>query len=181
MSLRTICLHGPESTGKSTLAAALAARLGAESVPEYGREWCEANGAETRMADLVAIAMEHQHRIAAARARAQADSRRWLVLDTDPVMTAVWAQMLYGEQDPFFEAITAPADLYLVPDIDLGWVDDGLRYLGAPDERQQFLSLSLRELDRRHLPYALVQGKGDARLEAALGAIALQTGEDFLA
>ena len=38
MKLRTICLHGPESTGKSTLAPRIAAYLGGEVVDEDGRE-----------------------------------------------------------------------------------------------------------------------------------------------
>jgi NadR type nicotinamide-nucleotide adenylyltransferase len=171
VSVRVICLHGPESTGKSTLAAALSSALNAPLVDEYGRLWCEDNGAHTRMVDLVEIATEHQRQIAAARAAAEAAGQSWLILDTDPVMTAVWAQMLYGAQDPVFANLQDPADLYLVPDIDLPWVADGLRYLGAPDTRRRFMDLSLAELDRRTLPYALVQGTGPTRLAAALGAI----------
>ena len=40
--MKRICLHGPESTGKSTLATRLAAHFGCEVVPEYGRAYCEA-------------------------------------------------------------------------------------------------------------------------------------------
>jgi nicotinamide riboside kinase len=86
-------------------------------------------------------------------------------------MTAVWAQMLYDAQDPVFADLKSPADLYLVPDIDLPWVADGLRYLGEVDTRRHFMDLSLAELDRRALPYALVQGVGPARTAAALRAI----------
>ena len=171
MRVRTICLHGPESTGKSTLGAALAQHFGAELVSEYGRDWCAEHGAETSMSDLVTIAAIHSAQIEAAIARAEAQGQAWLILDTDPVMTAVWAQMLYGAQDPVFANLQDPADLYLVPDIDLPWVADGLRYLGAPDTRRRFMDLSLAELDRRTLPYALVQGTGPTRLAAALGAI----------
>jgi len=33
----TICLHGPESTGKSSMATLLAAHFDCEIVPEFGR------------------------------------------------------------------------------------------------------------------------------------------------
>ena len=36
-----VCLHGAESTGKSTLARKLAARFACPAVPEYGRTYAE--------------------------------------------------------------------------------------------------------------------------------------------
>lgn len=56
---RTICLHGPESTGKSWLAARLAAHFDTLFVPEYGRTWCEFMGIDLGMSDLLAIATTH--------------------------------------------------------------------------------------------------------------------------
>lgn len=176
MTVRTISLHGPESTGKTVLAKGLSVWLGgAEIVPEYGREWCEANGTYTSMADLVAIATEHERRIGDAIARAQAtataDGDAWVILDTDAVMTAVWAEMLHGGQDPFFAKLTHMSDFYLVPDIDLRWVDDGLRYFGQADIRRRFMDMAIEELEKRHLPFAMVRGQGAARLDAAKSAV----------
>lgn len=177
MRVKTICLHGPESTGKSTLGAALAAHFGAELVAEYGRDWCAEHGADTSMADLVAIAKTHRAQIEKAVSRAEALGQDWLIFDTDPVMTAVWAQMLYGNQDPALAVRREAADFYLVPDIDLPWVADGLRYLGAPEERAKFMALSVAELEARGLPYAIVRGEGGARLAAALAAIEAHFGQ----
>ncbi len=177
MTVRTICLHGPESTVKTVHSAALTQHFGgAEVVPEYGREWCEVNGTYTSMADLVIIATEQERRIAAAIARAEARAKVeggdvWVILDTDAVMTAVWAEMLHGGQDPYFAQLQHTADLYLVPDIDLPWVEDGLRYFGQTDIRRRFMDKAIAELDRRHLPYAMVRGQGDARAESALAAV----------
>ncbi|MDQ2762803.1 MAG: ATP-binding protein, partial [Pseudomonadota bacterium] len=58
---RTICLHGPESTGKSMLAPRLARSLGGAVVDEYGRTFAEANGLDFTMADLVGIAVTHDN------------------------------------------------------------------------------------------------------------------------
>lgn len=148
---------------------------GAEIVSEYGREWCEANGTYTSMADLVTIATEHERRIGDAIARAQAtataDGDAWVILDTDAVMTAVWAEMLHGGQDPYFADLKHIADFYLVPDIDLRWVDDGLRYFGQPDIRRRFMDMAVAELERRQLRYAMVRGQGDARVKSAVDAL----------
>ena len=171
MTITTICFHGPESTGKSTLAARLAAHLGTECITEYGREWCETNGTYTSMGDLVEIATEHLRRIGEARARVEAKGSQWLVLDTDPVMTAVWAEMLHGSQHRFFATLPHIADLYLVPDVDLRWVEDGLRYFGDPDIRRRFMDVSLQELERRRLPYAMIRGKGEARFAHVVKAV----------
>ena len=53
---RTICLHGPESTGKSTLAAPLARSFRHEWMPEYGRVHCELFGFDLDAAGLIMIA-----------------------------------------------------------------------------------------------------------------------------
>ena len=166
--MSTICLHGPESTGKSTLIPQLAAHFGTIFVPEYGRTFAETHGTEFTMADLLEIAQQHDAQTRAALATS-ADP---LLLDTDPLMTAVWADMLFGRRDPWFDAWHGTADLYLLLDIDLPWIDDGTRMFGSVAERQRFFDLSRAELDRRGLRYAIVGGQGPARLAAALAAIA---------
>ncbi|MEQ1538921.1 MAG: ATP-binding protein [Sphingorhabdus sp.] len=167
MTIR-ICLHGPESTGKSTLATRLAAHYGCEVVPEYGRAYCEGHGTDIGMAELVHIAetQDAMNRAAAAR---EGDR---VLFDTDPLITAVWAEMMFGTRDPWFDAFTGYADLYLLLDIDLPFVDDGLRVYAAADQRRHFFDLCKAELDSRGVRYALIQGQGDIRFSAALDAIA---------
>ena len=165
--VRTICLHGAESTGKTVLAGRLAAHFGTELVPEYGRIWAETHGTDFSMADLVAIARTHDAMTRAALDRSPAP----VILDTDPLMTAVWADMLFGKRDPWFDAWTGTADFYLLFDIDLPWVADGTRIFGTPQLRRRFFDLSRAELERRGLRWALVQGEGEARFKAAIAAI----------
>jgi NadR type nicotinamide-nucleotide adenylyltransferase len=168
--MKTICLHGPESTGKSTMATLLASHFDCEIVPEYGRAYCEEHGIDSAMHDLVVIGQRTAAMAAGAKARAQRGGE-WLILDTDPVMTAVWAQMMHGRQDPWFAHFDAYADVYLLLDIDLAWVDDGLRFYGNPADRQRFFDLSRAELERRKLDWSLVSGDGEPRFDAALDAI----------
>lgn len=167
--VRLICLHGPESTGKSTLAAALARHFDTLWVPEYGRTWCEQHGTDWSMADLVAIAEGHHAQTLAA---VRAARHGLLFLDTDPLMTAVWADMTFGERDPWFDRFADVADLYLVPGIDLPFVQDDLRVHGEAGPRRHFHDLSIAELERRSLPWAPVDGPADDRLRGALAAMA---------
>lgn len=169
--MKRICLHGPESTGKSTLATRLAAHFGCEVVPEYGRAYCEAHGTDIGMAELVHIAeaQDAMNRAAAVRA---ADLNAPLVLfDTDPLITEVWARMMFGASAPWFDCFNGYADLYLLLDIDLPFVDDGLRVYARPEERQHFFDLCKAELIDRGVRHVLIRGEGDHRFRAALEAI----------
>lgn len=168
MTPRTICLHGPESTGKSALIERLADHFGTMFVPEYGRTFAERRGIDFTMADLVTIADTHD----AMTQSALASGADPLFLDTDPLMTAVWADMLFGARDPWFAKWKGVADFYLLLDIDLPWIDDGTRMFGTPEARQLFYDLSKAELERRRVRWAPVGGQGDARFENALAAIA---------
>ena len=136
-------------------------------VEEFGRTYAEANGTDFTMADLVAIAREHDARTRAAVARGSGP----VVLDTDPLMTAVWADMLFGTRDPWFDAWQGTADLYLLFDIDLPWIDDGTRMFGTTEARRRFFDLSRAELERRGVRWAMVSGVGEARFDTAMAAI----------
>ena len=164
----TICLHGPESTGKSTLTRRLARHFDTVYVPEYGRTYCEQYGLSLAMADLVTIGRTHQAMTAALLRQCQ----RRLFLDTDPLMTAVWADMLFQQRDPWFDGFNGTADLYLLLDIDMPWVDDGTRFFGDHERRRRFFELSRAELDRRGLAYRIIGGSAEDRFTGALAAMA---------
>jgi NadR type nicotinamide-nucleotide adenylyltransferase len=128
-----VCFHGVESTGKSLLAAKLSADLGCAWVPEYGREYCEAHGTDLTMADLLAIAEGQARAVESAEAKRPA----LLILDTDQLMTAAWAQMLFGDVPPVLMAYPK-ADHYLHFAADVPWIDDGTRFFGTAGERARF-------------------------------------------
>ena len=164
---RHICLHGAESTGKSTLAPRLALHLGGLVVPEYGRTYAEANGTDLDEVDLLAIFDGH----IAATKEALAQRPEWLISDTDPLMTQAWAIMLLGRRLPEIDLWNDVADLYLVPAMDLPWQEDGTRLFGSDLARRQFMDVAIGELERRKLRWAWVTGDGNERLENALAAV----------
>ncbi len=162
--VRRVCFHGAESTGKSVLAAKLAGELGARLVAEYGREYCETRGTALTMADLLAIAAGQD-----AAMRAAAAGRPPLVLlDTDPLMTAAWAAMLFGEVPSQLMAYPK-AELYLLFDPDVPWIADGTRFFGTPAARAQFAALAEQMLVRAGVAYRTISGDWPAR-EAAVRA-----------
>ena len=86
-------------------------------------------------------------------------------------MTQAWAVMLLGRRLPEIDAWADVADLYLVPAMDLPWEEDGTRLFGSDLARRQFMDVALGELDRRKLPWAWVEGEGQARIDNAFAAI----------
>ena len=91
-----VVLLGGESTGKTTLAAALAARFGTVAVAEYGRERWEAQGGHLDEADLLAIGREQTRREDLAARSADPV----LVCDTSPLTTLGYAHWCHGRADP---------------------------------------------------------------------------------
>lgn len=165
--VQRICLHGPESVGKSRLAVQLATHFDTVFVPEFGRSYCEEYGTDLTGDQLVEIARTQQAMTDAAVAQANT----LLILDTDPLMTAVWADMMTGTRDPWFAAFTDTANLYLLCDIDLPWVGDGTRIYGDTATRERFFTACRDDLMARGVNWALVSGTGDTRLANAIAAI----------
>lgn len=163
---RTICLHGAESTGKTTLAAQLAAETGAITVGEYGRSHCEVHREPLSHDDLLLIGRAQQAMIRAAEDWAGP----LLLVDTDALMTAAWTEMLLGERPD--ELMQAPkADLYLLLEPDLPWVDDGTRFFSDRADRHRFARIVEQVLVDAGVPFVRVAGTGIERLAAARTAI----------
>jgi nicotinamide riboside kinase len=168
-----IAVLGAESTGKTTLAAALADRLALETgwrctwVDEWLRGWCEREGRTPRADEQAAIALEQHRRIAAAMA-----AHDLVVADTSALQTAVYSRQVFGDRGLDAEAALLhgrDVRLTLLTALDLPWVADGLQRDGA--HVREPVDAALRELLQAHrLPWALVAGTGPARLEAALDA-----------
>jgi NadR type nicotinamide-nucleotide adenylyltransferase len=161
-----VCFHGAESTGKSVLARRLEARFGWPWVPEYGREYAEAHGTDFTMADLLAIAAGQDRLMQ----QAAAAGPEVLILDTDPLMTAAWAQMLFGQVPPPLLAY-ARADLYLLFAPDVPWQEDGTRLFGTASARAAFASTAQGILERAGVPFKTICGNWDQREAQAVVAI----------
>ena len=148
-----VCFHGAESTGKSVLAEKLHREFGIPWVPEYGRDYAERNGTQFTMDDLLAIAAGQD----AAMRSAAADQPALLILDTDPLMTAAWAQMLFGTA-PSVLLTYAKAERYLLFEPDVAWVGDGTRMFGSAKARGRFAQIAEAVLLQAGLSYQRIGG-----------------------
>jgi nicotinamide riboside kinase len=167
-----IALLGPESTGKTTLAAELAAALRArghavEVVPEVLRLFCERHGRTPRIDEQRGIAEVQAARIEDARAVADR-----VVADTTALVVAVYSETVFGDRSLLHAALEAQrrCALTLVTANDLPWVADGVQREGD-HVRGPFLGRLLAALDEGAIPWRPVGGTGPARLAAALAAV----------
>lgn len=162
----TVCLHGIESVGKSTLAQRLAEHYRTILVPEYGRSHCEAHGTDCREDDLMLIGEAQQAMIEAARPWAN----RLLVADTDALMTAAWSQMMIGYM-PDQLLCHRKADLYLMLGDDAPFVDDGTRVYKTKEQRDRFNRIAREALVLSRTNFIEISGSWDERFGAAVQAI----------
>jgi NadR type nicotinamide-nucleotide adenylyltransferase len=168
---KRLTLLGPESVGKTTIAAALAEKFNTRVMPEYGRIYDVAykQGKNWRAEELVALAVTHR----AMREAMQGLAGPLLIEDTDAVQTALWSLFLTGGVDPALEEIERKnlADHYLLLAPDVGWVQDGVRYAGDPAVRAFFFHEAERRLKQLGARYDVIRGADfGARRTASINA-----------
>jgi NadR type nicotinamide-nucleotide adenylyltransferase len=168
-----VVVLGAESTGTTTLAAALAERLGTSWVPEYGRQWSvERPGGlvtpwRSEEFDLIAAEQSRQEDLAARTVPVP-----WLVADTDALATAVWHERYVGHRSPTVEAMAAtrsPA-LYVLTGDEIPFVQDGLR---DGEHLRGWMTQRFREvLAAQPVPWIEVSGDVESRVVEVLARVA---------
>lgn len=160
-----MAIVGPESTGKTTLARALAQRHRTHWVAEYARAYLHARGGAYDATDLPRIASGQL--AAERRARGGRRGRRLLLLDTDLVVLQVWSEVRFRHVDAVIarglRRVVHRRYLLLAPD--LPWQPDPLRE--NPHDRDVLFEHYRRVLDDLGARYAIVRGRGPARAMAA--------------
>ena len=161
-----IGLLGGESTGKSTLAAALAARLETQWVPEFGREHWEARQGALAYDDLLHIAD-----VQVAREDAMAcDANRWLVCDTTPLTTLLYCEDMFGRTEPALQAHAQRRyDMLFLCSADFPFVQDGTRRDESFRLAQQRAYVAA--LSARGMAFTTLRGSVDARVAQVLQAL----------
>lgn len=162
-----IVITGPESSGKTTLATALAAHFHSPFVPEFARGFLEDRGPEYVEKDLLAIAQGQ----VAAEERAMRSAPGLLFCDTDLITIRIWSEEKYGRCHPWIvqQIEQRPYDLWLLCKPDLAWVSDPLRE--NPGDRDRLFDLHVDLLDELGKPYMVISGEGPLRTSLAIGLV----------
>ena len=162
-AVKRIALLGGESSGKTTLARALAHALGTVLVPEYGRQrWEELrqtlSGYELVHVAYTQVAWENEH--------AQ-QAHTWLICDTTPLTTLQYCLHDHGQAPAELLALSQrhyDLTVLCLPDFD--FVQDGCRR--DDSFRQQQHAWTLARLAERGVTPLLVQGDVQVRLAQVL-------------
>jgi NadR type nicotinamide-nucleotide adenylyltransferase len=160
-----IAVTGPESSGKTTLTEHLAKVLDAPFVHEFARDYLTNLNRNYTIDDLVDIAkgqIESWKRF---------EDSPLLISDTELLVIKVWSEFKFGKVDSFIldQFEQQQFDLYLLCKPDLPWEEDPLRE--HPEQRDELYTIYHAELIHRKLPFVVIEGANEKRIEVALSAI----------
>lgn len=168
-NIQKIAIVGPESSGKTTLAEALAQRFETNWVPEFARAYVAGLDHPYQQKDLYIMARGQL----ALEVAKSASARQLLFCDTNLLVIKIWSEEAYGEVSPRLAALidlqAYPLYLLMVPDIP--WTPDPLREHPDLKARQYLFRRYEAALKEAMLPYVLIQGAGEERTQMAIRAI----------
>ena len=161
-----MALLGGESSGKTTLAMALADALHTVWVPEYGRQLWEELRQTLSVPQLVLVAQQQ----VALEDRAAPRARGWLVCDTTPLTTLQYCLHDHGRAPPELHALARRAyDLQVLCLPDFGFVQDGCRRDDA--FRPQQHDWAVQQLAAQGVQPLVVHGAVQQRVQQVISAL----------
>jgi NadR type nicotinamide-nucleotide adenylyltransferase len=167
-----VCVLGAESTGKTTLAAALAEHYRTLWVPEYGAPYHHV-GRGDPYRPWSSDEFLHIARIRDWLEEFLAGyANRVLCCDTDTFVTAVFHKLYLGERNAELEAMVEPQRyaLYLLCDLDTPFHADRLG-LRREDARRAMHERYVEHLRGSGVQWVDVRGAHDERMRTAADAI----------
>ncbi|MBL7818305.1 MAG: AAA family ATPase [Saprospiraceae bacterium] len=150
--VKKVCLFGPESTGKTTLAQDLAHYFDTEWVHEVARDILTNN--DFGIDEIIHIGKTQTELLKHKTLTAN----KLLFCDTDVITTQIYSKhYLHTVPEVLFDLEKeVQYDLYCLLDIDTPWIADDLRDLG--DRRQEMYACFQAALEERRIPYLKVSG-----------------------
>lgn len=155
---------GAMSTGKSTIAEALAERHGTTFVPEYGRTYWEKHQVDRRLGleAFDEIALGHM----ASEDQLVLDANRFLFVDTNAITTYMFALDYHGAAPDLLTRLANENpqryDLFFLCQDDIPYDDTWDR--SGDQKRRVFQRQIIADLHRRRVPYVELAGSLDERM-----------------
>lgn len=162
--LKRILITGPESTGKSDLAVALAHNYRGVVVPEYARAYIENLGRSYEYMDVESIAEQQLKQY-----NDSINEQKLTFFDTWLIVTRVWFELVYDNVPAWIDKGISQArfDMVLLCATDIPWVPDLVRENGGA-MREKLLDKYKYELDKFGMEWVLVTGTGEERQDRVL-------------
>jgi HTH-type transcriptional regulator, transcriptional repressor of NAD biosynthesis genes len=156
---------GAPSTGKTSLAEALANKFSTRWMPEFGREYWESNQVERRLSldQLVEIAEGHIQR----EDNLVLESNRFLFADTDATTTFMFSLYYHGMAHPILSKLADNAinryDIFFLCSDDIPY--DNTWDRSGDANRKLFQKQIQVDLIRRRTPFITLEGRLDERIK----------------
>lgn len=168
--MRKIVIVGPESTGKSTLSAQLAAHYKTVWCPEFAREYLMEKGKNYSYDDLLNIA-HGQLELENTMITEARDN--FYFIDTDMYVMKVWCEVAFEKCHTWIlkQIASRQYDLYLVCNVDLPWVKDELREYPDLATRKKIFKMYKDLAITSGTPWAEISGDYGQRLQMAISVI----------
>ena len=158
--MKRIVITGPESSGKTTVAKGLAAKLKGTVVPEFARTYLESCGCAYQLRDLPLL-LQGQTIWEDWYAKQE---ENWLIVDTDWTVIQVWADVVYPGHT--LELPRRAWDYAFLCAPDMPWESDPLRE--NPDDRWVLFGHYQALLEENGAPFSVLTGGEAERLERAV-------------
>jgi len=157
-----IAITGPESTGKTTLSEALSKTLNGLLVTEFARTYLMDLGRDYNENDLLIIARNQ------FKSNSQSTHLPYLIADTEMTVLKIWSEVKYGACAAELKELLDQQqfDHYFLCSPDIPWEEDSLRE--HPEMREELFHLYHSELESRQLPYTIITGDRETRIDLCL-------------
>lgn len=169
--IQKILLMGAPSTGKTTLARALATKFRTQWMPEYGREYWETHQKDRRLSpeQLLEIAEGHLER----EEKRLLESNRYLFVDTSALTTYIFARYYHGFALPRLAELARNSesryDHVFLCKTDIPYDDTWCR--SGEANREDMQRWTVEELEKRNIAYTALPPGLDDRLKTVAVAI----------
>jgi NadR type nicotinamide-nucleotide adenylyltransferase len=171
--VRKVVIIGPESTGKSTLSAELAAHYNTIWCPEYAREYLNKNGMNYSYDDLLHIAKGQLKGQDQCEELVRKNAGSLLFVDTDMYVMKVWCEYVFNNCHRFIldEIVNRSYDLYLLCNVDLPWVKDDLREYPDLETRKRLYAVYKDIMINQQVPWVEISGNYEERLSKGIAVV----------
>ena len=164
---KIIIITGPESTGKTTIAQALAKHLNGIYIPELARNYIAGLNRKYTYSDILTIA--EQQRDEFNKIVKSDKSPGIYIIDTYLILTKIWFLWNSGKFPDWIDNSINDSKLalYLLCNTELEWIPDSVRENGG-EAREKLFNEYQKELEKNSFSYKIISGKNNSRIANAI-------------